>query len=1101
MSTTTAIEMSSVGNTVTVNVAQISGIDTTGSTDVTALINNENQTALSLHPGAAIVDNFGSAVDKYEIQGEVTLYSNMTMDGNGSTIVTDPKSDWQTSVGQFVNQDATPSGATPQGAPMNTNISIKGFVFYYPQPVWNVPIWIQNATGVDVQDNVFMAASNGQQFFINTKNAIIANNVSVGNINGAYNGWGGLQNVAVTNNYAANSGSGAGSGGFWFNATQNPYGTLGGGMKDVYAIGNTVHGLLPGGTAFSFGPLQTGVGDGKYDIFGSMNALDGIPSTFGYLAGNTQNGYMVYNMTVGYVAGDPEETTLYNTSSSPTSSGYPVSSNDLMAGNLAYGSTRSFQDFQASLASNNVLLDNALIAGEAAHPSEYQPLVSPSNSAQVMGQSGQLAGSTMVGGPVAPGLELGGTLELCDPTAGTIAVSGLTLADPAGAAAGIITLTATDVFGTLTDGTLSGQTISFSGDQSQVSQFLDSLTFAPGSQGWDDAIHLEATQGTLPGSVWDIAVNVGTLSIPGSGTGDYSLATNSNTYDPAAGNGFTLSGGETMPTLGGSTIVTDFAPVTETLSGTIYSAVVGAGGATITGTTLGQAGDISGIGPIDALLTRGGNDTITAGMAGATVNAATGDNLIQSNEGFVKATLGSGANTVVLGLAGGDITGGSGTDTIANLPMGGGSVNLTLGSGGGDVYLLSGDNTIRTDRSANSTIQLGSGITNFESYGNDTIRAGVGTLDLTVSSGANDFLMPGPGTTNIVGAGGNLVVNSFYTEQAVPNSTTLGVAATAAPTQTFVSTIDRSSGTFGDIGGAVFENSTVTASSVSGVIALANSHLTVNGSATSAGAAVDTIVASGSNLQSDKVRLGAGKTVVALDGSASVKVGIGLAYAGSITVDASGAASNTPFVDVDGGHGSVTFIGGAYSGMAEMTVRGGTAGNNLLEGNNAPAMLIGGGNGDTLIAGSGTASISGPNHLFAAYGNETLIATANTTDNLFQPYGGIDFESSAGSGTQYFFSGNDATTVVGSTVVGSTNILFFGNPSMGANTNYIENFRLGQDSMIAINNTSIQSVMAETFNGISGALVVLSDGTTAFFQDLSASSIESVAASHNFTQF
>lgn len=257
----------------------------------------------------------------------------------------------------------------------------------------------------------------------------------------------------------------------------------------------------------------------------------------------------------------------------------------------------------------------------------------------------------------------------------------------------------------------------------------------------------------------------------------------------------------------------------------------------------------------------------------------------------------------------------------------------------------------------------------------------------------------------------------------------------------------------------------------------------------------------GTSTEQNTVAIGIGKTNVVLDGSASVDAYVGPAYASPITVDASGAAAGTPFVNVDGVNGSVTFIGGSYGNMTQMTVRGGAAGNNLLEGNNAPAMLIGGGNGDTLIAGSGTASIFGTNDLFASHGNETLIATANTTNNLFQPHGGIDFESSAGSGTQWFFSGNDASTVVGSTVAGSTNIFYMGNPSIGAGSSYIENFRLGQDSMVAINNTSIQSVMADTVNGISGTLVILSDGTTAFFKDLTSSSIESIAASNNFTQF
>lgn len=817
--------------TVVVQINDITGIDTSGANDATALINAANASALNAMPNAPIIDRFGTSLDTYDIQGEVTLYNDMAVEGGGATIVTNPKSDWQTSVGQFVNQAATPLlDATPANAAINRNISVRGLVFYYPEPVWNVPIWIQNATNVDVQDDVFMAASNGQQFFVNVKNAIVANVVSVGNINGALNGWNGLQNIAITGTYVSNAGSAAGSGGSWFNGTSNPNGVLGGSQSNNYAVGNVTEGVFPGGDAMALGPLHAGVTASAVDIFGSTDAIGGTPSTFGYIQTNTQFSYQAYNIATGYVAGNPEQTNLFNMSSTGTASGFPVSSNDVMTGNLAVGSTRMFQDFQATGA-DITLIDNALINGQAGYPQEYQPLVGPVGgvTGAVIGQTGELSGSPIVGGPVAAGLTLRGPLQEFDTSAGIIPITGTTLTVASPTPLKEITVTASDIFGYLISNDHASTTISYTGDLTAVNAFLGSLYFSPSSSGWDDEIHFEASSPGQVGSIWDIPIKVGTSTISGSLASTYSIAENSFQYNPSSGSGISVTGSDTFTSLGGNTLVGSFEPISGTLAGDIRAAVVGTGGGTIVGTTIGQRGAIAGIGPIDAILSRGGDDTITPGMAGATVDAALGNDLIQSNEGFVTATLGEGQSTVILGLGGGDIVGGTGFDTIINLPDNAGPVNLSLGVGGGAAYLLSGENNVITTESANSSFDYGIGNTTMTSHGNDTIHAGAGALRLTVGRGAQDILTEGVGGVTINGAGGDLYIDPFFTVQPVPNSSSLAVAGNPVPAETFVAEISGLAGSFGAVGGAILANSTFGTRDLLSATALVDSSVTLNG--------------------------------------------------------------------------------------------------------------------------------------------------------------------------------------------------------------------------------------------------------------------------------
>lgn len=311
-----------------------------------------------------------------------------------------------------------------------------------------------------------------------------------------------------------------------------------------------------------------------------------------------------------------------------------------------------------------------------------------------------------------------------------------------------------------------------------------------------------------------------------------------------------------------------------------------------------------------------------------------------------------------------------------------------------------------------------------------------------------------------------------------------------------------------------------TSGSITSVVGVSNSYnavvvqapgaLTINGS----GGSTNYVLGAASNVElftnggSNTIVAGGGNDNLKLFGSNAVTLGGGqdtaLVFAGSNTVVATGSASATiatargyagtidftnassVAASVNANAGSATVFGGTGGG----TFQGGTSGSNLLVGGSGSVVLVGAGNNDTLMAGGdGATSSAGSNYLYAGVGNETLLASSVTGTNLFNVGFGQDVISTAGSGTQYFFGSSGNASITGSTTSGSNNIYFFGNATGQGGNDIISNFGTTNSQLIAINGVNIQAISEVNTNGVAGALVTLSDGTSITLSGVSASSI------------
>ena len=236
----------------------------------------------------------------------------------------------------------------------------------------------------------------------------------------------------------------------------------------------------------------------------------------------------------------------------------------------------------------------------------------------------------------------------------------------------------------------------------------------------------------------------------------------------------------------------------------------------------------------------------------------------------------------------------------------------------------------------------------------------------------------------------------------------------------------------------------------------------------------------------DRFKVLTGNDTVLATGSASVQAGVPTGYAGTLDFINSSSAQAT----VLGGHGSVTAFGGNAGGL----LYGGTGGNNSLIGGNGGVSLVGAGNNDYLLAGGGGATTSALNNdLFAGPGNETLMASSVTQNNLFAAGSGTDIISSAGSGSQAFFAATGSATMYGSTVSGATNTYFFSSSLQGGGGNdVLENFNSKTDNIVILSGVNIVSVTgANNGNYPTGAaLVTLSDNTQITMVGYNASNLQ-----------
>lgn len=756
-------------NAVTIDVNSLAGIDTLGNVDDTAIINN----AINAVPIGDVIDlNFGSGT--FAIDGTVMLRSDTNVTGSSSTIISVAALQILGTQSQFKNQDFAGSGAVS-----NSNISIRGLTFTYPQPLWDIAIWFQNINNVEISGNTFLAANNGDVAILNASNIVVSGNVADGNINGAYNGWNGLSNIAITNNSDYQSGSGAGSGGYWFNGTADPSvgpiysgGNFQGNQYNTYVVNNINAGNIPGGTGFGLGSLGYGfTTDILSNLQGNLLAQNGTPSVFGFInegAGihNTMQG----NIVSQYVTGNPEQTTAFAFSQSGP--GSLTAMGNAIVGNEVLGSTGTNPDFlnigDASTTSNDVVIG-------AQNSAEYTPVAvlnNPGATAPLTaGTGGSINLGTIVNGPVAAGLTIAGIDNLFVAPASLTGLSGMLVSDTNILGGGSLSLEISTFFGTLSTAGQIGQTITLSGDMAAINAELHGVSFASNGGGWNDDIHFAVTDSAGASAVWDIAVAVNMpSSFGGQGIGTFT-SSNSTNYQST----MPLINDPVPPPLGGDTLVVQGSGHIVTMSALITTVLTGDASNTILGgNTRGYIQTSTGLAQID--LSQGGDITVSSGVGGIVVNAASGNDLMQSGGGPIVAALGSGADTVLGGIGGVSVTGGSGQALVTTLPQYGGPVSVSLGSGGGIVYALSGTAVVATNSGALDTVYAGQGIVNLSSGGRDAIYGGSGQLTVRGGAGASDtiiggsgpvyiepgagssYVVPGVGPTDILAGSGNLII-------------------------------------------------------------------------------------------------------------------------------------------------------------------------------------------------------------------------------------------------------------------------------------------------------------------------------------------------------
>jgi hypothetical protein len=754
---------------ITIDVNSLVGIDTTGSRDDTAIINN----AINDVPIGDVIDvNFGTGT--FAIDGTIMLRSDTNVIGSNSTIVSAASLQISGTQSQFKNQDFTGSGAV-----VNSNISIRGLTFTYPQPLWDIAIWFQNIDNVEISGNTFLAANNGDVAILNASNVVISGNVADGNINGAYNGWNGLSHVAITNNSDYQSGSGAGSGGYWFNGTADPTigpiysgGNFQGNQYNTYVVNNINAGNLPGGTGFGLGSLGYGyTTDNSSNLQGNLLAQNGTPSIFGFLnegagAYNTMQG----NIVSQYVTGNPEQTSAFAFSQSGP--GSLTAMGNAILGNEVLGSTGTNPDFlnigDASATQNNVVIG-------AVNPAEYMPtalLNNPGATAPVVtGTGGSIYLGTITNGPISSNLTISGVDNLFVEPAASVGLPELFVSDTNVLGGQSLSINISAFFGTLSVAGQSGRTIALSGDIAMLNAELRGIRYTSNAGGWNDDIHFSVTDVSGASAVWDVAVEVNMSSMfGGQGIGTFSSA-NSTNYQST----MPLINDPVPPPLGGDTLVVQGSGHTVTMSDLITTVLTGNGSNTIVGgNARGYIQTNTGLTQIS--LSQGGDVTVSGGVGGVVVNAASGNDLIQSAGGAIVAALGNGANTVLGGIGSTSVTGGSGQALVTTLPQYGGSVSVSLGLGGGIVYALSGTDVIATSAGASDTIYAGQDIVNLSSGGNDAIYGGSGALTVQGGAVASDtifggtgslyihpgagssYVVPGAGVTDILAGSGNLVL-------------------------------------------------------------------------------------------------------------------------------------------------------------------------------------------------------------------------------------------------------------------------------------------------------------------------------------------------------
>ena len=391
-------------------------------------------------------------------------------------------------------------------------------------------------------------------------------------------------------------------------------------------------------------------------------------------------------------------------------------------------------------------------------------------------------------------------------------------------------------------------------------------------------------------------------------------------------------------------------------------------------------------------------------------------------------------------------------------------------------------------------------ITNTSSVGATT--AGAATVSATVPSGYNTLVVEAPGAETITGNGATGMLVVFGANSSVNFITNGGSGTIFAGGAGDL--INENGGSWTVVEGSA-GGDTINASGTTAAMTTSGANDRVqtsaqNSSIDSAGSS-DVLIISGTTSNADVTvtgnatiqSSGSSDTVVATGSGAFIGYFVGSAggnldFINSSTKASSIIASLNPVTGAISSQGSVTVSAGAGGGVYD----GGISGNNSLVGGSGAVTLFSAGVNNYLYT-NGAPAGSAYNLLNAfSGGNDTLVAGAGSTNNVF--FAGIGTESivSSGKGVQDFFVGTlGSETISASTVSGASNTFIFQQTSaQGGGTDVLLNFKPGE-GFINPNNgvTGVSVVSFESLHGVnSGTEIDLSNGTTVKLFGISASS-------------
>jgi hypothetical protein len=757
-------------------------------TDVSAQVNAEIAAAPA---GSRIVITFEPG--EYGAAGPIKLPSNASVVGNNATLAYLPTSGGQQNFGLIVNQSAYTVGgqtfvqnANGTTAPLNinifantqvmsgtgdvvdSNISVTGMTFALGN-AHMFGTWFTNAENVDVQNNTYIGGTDGNAF-VDVVNGLVAQNIAVGQNNGAYDNWDGPSNISIDNNTSYMSGTSNTGWSVLINSspTGNPNNT--GNAVNDSVVGNQFASGYANALAINANALLSygATGESNITIQDNIDSLLGITgqSEIGS-SGPMLNLVVKENMISGlaYTAG----ATSYEAAIGVFYNGVPNTTvGDDVLGNLITGAnSESGQSSIQNDSENGATVNNAVI-GASNYTAGYTYGSGVNGTMTVAGNVDNYAG-TIAGTGIVPTLNLNAPGALIAQAGIAQAVPDLSVQDSTpGDVLGVTLLTH---FGSLTVAggepgvtatSYNGETgLILNGSAAQIDKDLAALSFTSNAYGWDDSIGITVTSSGGESSISFIPITVesgetqsygGAITLSASYLASIGLGamTNFGTL-----NGANLTGGAVLAETGNNTIV---------MGSSISLAFLG------TGTNLVEGGSddeyiTTGQGSAAINLLLGGNVTIAGGTGNLTVNAATGNNLIQSGTGITTVDAGAGASTITGNTGVLNITGGAGNLLIDTLPEGGGTLNAQLGTGNAVVFALSGQASIATQAMTSNLIDTGIGTTTITSGGNDQIYLGAGVDLINALAGAADTVTGvGYGAAAItVAAGDSLVLDGVFT--------------------------------------------------------------------------------------------------------------------------------------------------------------------------------------------------------------------------------------------------------------------------------------------------------------------------------------------------